>query len=142
MSFFKREFTPDIHIVVTGSRFWSDEARLKGALQRIAITLMARPGVRVTLYHGGARGADQLAAGVALKFGWDVVCMVAEWKKYGKRAGPMRNQALLETAKPQIVIAFHDDLESSKGTKDMLMRAKEARVPILLVSRQGVSSWP
>lgn len=36
---------------------------------------------------------------------------------------------------PDLVLAFHDNLSESKGTRDMVQRAKRAGVPVYLVSR-------
>lgn len=65
-------------------------------------------------------GADKLAAhwahvqGVAEKF------YKPNWKEYGRKAGPFRNQTMLDTEKPDVVIAF----PGGKGTADMVKRAK------------------
>ena len=50
----------------------------------------------------------------------------AEWKKYGKAAGPIRNKAMLDYAKDEtpVVAAFWDG--KSRGTGNMLKQAKEA----------------
>ena len=48
----------------------------------------------------------------------------ADWKKYGRAAGPIRNLQMLDNGKPDICYAFHDCIEKSKGTKDMVNRCK------------------
>jgi hypothetical protein len=58
----------------------------------------------------------------------------ADWQKFGKAAGPIRNQQMLDEGKPDLVIAFHEDLENSKGTQDMINRAKVQGVPVRLIS--------
>ena len=45
----------------------------------------------------------------------------AEWKKYGKAAGPIRNKQMVEKA--DIVIAFV--CERAKGTKNLIAQAKK-----------------
>jgi hypothetical protein len=52
-----------------------------------------------------------------------VIRVSAKWEKYGLAAGPIRNQEMLDTYKPDLVVAFHNDIEHSKGTKDMITRA-------------------
>jgi hypothetical protein len=39
---------------------------------------------------------------------------------------------MLDTENPDLVIAFHEDLESGKGTKDMLKRAEKAGVKTII----------
>lgn len=56
----------------------------------------------------------------------------ANWSQYGHAAGPIRNQKMLDQ-NPDLVIAFHFDLEHSKGTKDMINRAKKACIPVRFV---------
>lgn len=41
---------------------------------------------------------------------------------------------MLDEGKPDYVLAFHNDIFNSKGTKDMLNRAKKAGVPCTLVT--------
>lgn len=52
----------------------------------------------------------------------------AEWDKYGKRAGPLRNIRMLEEGKPNMVIAF--PTPTSKGTWHMVKIAREADIPV------------
>jgi hypothetical protein len=52
----------------------------------------------LALFHGGARGADQLVECQAQALGWPVRQRRAEWLRLGMAAGPIRNQAMLEEA--------------------------------------------
>ena len=56
----------------------------------------------------------------------------ADWTRYGKPAGPIRNRQMLNEGKPDMVIAFHDDLSVSVGTKDMVDIANAAGLPVRL----------
>jgi hypothetical protein len=82
------------------------------------------------LIHGDCRGADKQAAMIAEDLHWTVYAVPAEWEKYGRAAGPKRNQKMIDEYRPSRVIAFHDDIEHSKGTKDMVARAKKAGIPV------------
>jgi hypothetical protein len=64
--------------------------------------------------------------------GLPVESFPADWEQYGRAAGPIRNQQMLE-AKPDRVFAFHEDLEHSKGTGDMVRRARKAGVPVEVI---------
>ncbi len=62
--------------------------------------LLPRP--PVTILHGGARGADQLAGRIATSLGYAVEVYEADWR-IGKRVGPERNLRMLDS-KPELPI--------------------------------------
>ena len=84
--------------------------------------------------EGEARGADYLARLAAEELGIRVLPFPAEWKKYGKRAGSIRNQRMLDEGKPNFVLAFHNDIGNSKGTRDMVKRARKAGILVEIIS--------
>jgi hypothetical protein len=79
------------------------------------------------LIHGGARGADEGARDWGKSEGIPVHCFEANWRKYGKRAGPMRNQRMIDEGKPDVVIAF----PGGNGTADMVRRAEAAGIRVI-----------
>lgn len=125
--------------MVTGDREWDDDRVIDWLLMGLYDYNVDGSDFRVI--HGGARGADNLAKIWArytdsTEFSeirdWEFPAL---WDKYGKAAGPIRNQQMLDDAKPELVLAFHDNLALSKGTADMVDRAKKAGIPVYLVSR-------
>ena len=58
----------------------------------------------------------------------------ADWKTFGKAAGPIRNRKMLDEGLPDVVIAFHEDIERSKGTKNMISQACEQGIDVILIS--------
>ena len=64
------------------------------------------------LVSGGAAGADDLAHRWALENDHKFVIFYADWKSYGRSAGFIRNQKIVNYADQ--IIAFHDGV--SKGT--------------------------
>lgn len=80
-------------------------------------------------------GADRLAANWAEAFGGvEHLRFPAEWAKYGKGAGPRRNQRMLDEGKPDMVVAFVDKpLQTSRGTADMVRRAHQAGLPVYII---------
>ena len=60
----------------------------------------------VFIISGGARGADTLAVEWAVMNYCQVDIYMADWKQYGRRAGPIRNQQMLDEGKPDLVVAF------------------------------------
>lgn len=78
----------------------------------------------IMVVHGNAQGADKLAQAAAFRVGISCRAYPAQWNKYGNAAGPIRNALMLsENPEIELVMAFHDNLYRSSGTKDMLRRA-------------------
>lgn len=85
--------------------------------------------INCTILHGGCKGVDILAHKYARERGMNVEIYHAEWDKYGKAAGPIRNKKMLDQ-NPHLVLAFHPDLNRSKGTMHMINIAKEKGVAV------------
>ena len=109
-------------VLICGGRDYTDRAMMRATME----TWLC-PGD--TIIHGGAPGADTLAAGVAKEMGIEQKGYPADWRKHGKAAGPIRNQLMLDDGKPDIVVAF----PGGKGTADMIRRAT-GRVLIVTVA--------
>lgn len=88
----------------------------------------------IEIISGCATGADSVAIDWAVVNWCQLHEFPAEWEKYGKKAGYIRNQQMLDEGKPDIVLAFHNDLENSRGTKDMIARAQKAGIPVQVYS--------
>jgi len=69
--------------------------------------------------HGGCKGIDTIAGKYAKQRGLTVIVFPAEWNKYGRSAGMIRNEEMLEQS-PDFVVGFHPELSQSKGTKNMI----------------------
>jgi hypothetical protein len=151
-------------ITLTGDRNWTDRDYIFNVLDDF-VKLYGVTGVRC----GCAKGADRILGwpcpSVAAKWsrkapeppeGWaasrGIPCdhYPANWDKYNKAAGPLRNNDMLEGRHdpcqnclrprhgmgqclciplyPDVVLAFHPSLNESKGTKDMVTRSREAGV--------------
>lgn len=78
---------------------------------------------------GGAPGADTLIEEWARTRRVPFLVHGARWKAYGNRAGPLRNQAMLDRWRPHKVVAF----PGGSGTADMVRRAGLAGLPIKIV---------
>ena len=117
-------------ILVTGDRHWTDR-------DAIAATLHIYDEVpRPVLIHGACEGADTIARDIAKSMGWKVIPYPAHWGILGGAAGPSRNQTMVDQ-KPDLVIAFHDDLNGkSRGTADCVRKAKVAGIPVVVMTSQ------
>lgn len=112
-------------VLLCGGRNWTDRDKIRNLLTGFdsATTLIV---------EGGCRGADTIGREEAEKLGFEVITMKAEWKKFGKGAGQIRNQMMYATYSPDMILAFHEDLNSSKGTKHMIEVAKRGGTPVRL----------
>lgn len=110
-----------MRVLVCGDRNWSDASLIAHHLAKLE---------HAEIIEGEARGADRLARIEAEKLGYVVHKFPAQWGVYGKAAGVLRNKQMLDEGKPSLVLAFHDDLEHSKGTGDMVRRAKARGIPV------------
>lgn len=75
--------------------------------------------------EGDAQGADRIAGFWARKKRLTNLKFPAKWDEHGKRAGPIRNQQMLEEGRPDRGVAFDGGI----GTYDMLRRLRGAGVP-------------
>jgi hypothetical protein len=92
--------------------------------------LIAARGRPTVVIHGDARGADRLAGEIANAAGIPVESYPADWVKHGRAAGPIRNQLMLDVAKPDVVLA----MPGGNGTADMVRRAKAAGVAVVVIT--------
>lgn len=115
-----------MRVLCCGDRNWDDLTCIESVLAFL--------GPNDTVINGMANGADHLSAFAAIHLGCTLEDYPANWNKHGRAAGPIRNQQMLTEGKPDLVIAFHDDLATSKGTKDMITKAKKAGLPVWLIS--------
>lgn len=120
--------------LVTGDRNWAN-------VEVIASEMSSWP-IETILIHGDARGADRIARAVAETLGM-------EHRPYpyiselGKRGGPARNRQMVrENIDIVEIVAFHDDIVNSKGTKDMLKVGRAANIPCRLITTAGEVQIP
>lgn len=122
-------------MLVCGGRDYHDKHVLFPALDKMAEEC---GGIELVV-HGGARGADALADAWAAERGVACEAVLADWNRYGRAAGPMRNAAMLEMlkafrdqGKDCIVVAF----PGSRGTADMVDRACAADFEVVQVDHK------
>ena len=107
-------------VLVCGGRDFNDAEKLKAVMEWIRPYLAKD----FCLIHGSARGADMTAHLWAFFEGCPVIEMKANWDKYGKAAGHIRNKWMLDYAMPDLVVAF----PGGRGTADMVRQAKAAGI--------------
>jgi 2-phospho-L-lactate guanylyltransferase (CobY/MobA/RfbA family) len=84
----------------------------------------------ITIIQGDARGADSLAKSWAIRNKVSMLNFPADWARYGKSAGYLRNVQMLEEGKPDLVIAF----PGGSGTAMMCKIAAGAGVEVRQIS--------
>lgn len=103
--------------LICGGRDFSDARMFSDAMRRI----VRERGYPAVVVHGGAYGADRMAENWAIESQVEkVVAYPAIWKRDGNKAGPLRNQRMLDDARPDVVISF----PGGRGTADMVRRAR------------------
>jgi SLOG family YspA-like protein len=121
-----------MRLLVCGSRTWTDRARLRQVLDQV---VAEHSDGQVVLIEGDARGADRLAGQLARERGWRLEHYPADWTRQGRAAGFQRNARMLQQGRPDLVVAFTvGPLHESRGTADMVRRARAAGVPVHLVT--------
>ena len=120
-----------MRLLVTGSRDWGTQYY---PLMNKVLRHYYRQGYTVLL-QGGARGADRQASGLGKEIGYEIETFNAEWSKYGRAAGMIRNTEMLKVGQPSLVAAFHHDIERSKGTRHMVKLALKAGITVHLHTR-------
>lgn len=115
-----------LKVAIIGSRDFVDYDFLKKNVDEI----INRIGQSITLVvSGGAKGADSLAERYADEKKIEKKIIEADWEKYGKKAGILRNTSIINNS--DIVIAFWD--YNSHGTKDSINKAKQKGKEVFIV---------
>lgn len=111
-------------VLICGDRNWEDYDAVLSRLKKLPHDSI--------VVEGGATGADTMAREAAKSIGLDVIEIRAEWGKYGRSAGPIRNIKMLEMG-PELVIAFHSNLKRSLGTAHTVREAGHRGIPVEVI---------
>jgi hypothetical protein len=122
-------------VAIVGSRDFSDLE-----LVRKYVANLAYHDDRAIIVTGGARGVDTAAQATALEYSLTVQVIKPDWERYGKAAGPIRNEQIVKVSDE--VVAFWDG--KSRGTKSTIELTRKARKPLAIVFADGrkVSEMP
>lgn len=117
-------------ILVCGDRTWSFPEIIRKTLD-LYKTLH-----EIEIIEGDCTGADRIAGQWAQQHQVPLHVYPADWSK-GLAAGPIRNRQMLTEGQPDLVLAFHDHIVQSKGTKNMVTQAQKAKITCILVKSSG-----
>lgn len=120
-------------VVVSGSRYLTEPDVVKSVLNELF-----KDYPNGTLIHGGAKGVDSFAGKLAKEAGYEVIVCLAEWDKYGKSAGPIRNKKMIDDYSPDLLIAF--PIPESRGTYQTIEYAKKKKLytEIHIMTNEGI----
>ncbi len=107
--------------IIAGSRSLNDPQLVIDAVKAAQFPI-------TVILHGGCRGIDSAAGWLAEKSGVPVEVYPADWSKYGRAAGPIRNRLMASEA--DALIAIQDLGSCSHGTRDMIRQARKARLQV------------
>ena len=101
--------------IVTGSRRWKSVGVIELALLEHGVTFVVEGGCPT--------GADLIARELAERMGLEHKRVDADWGRFGRSAGPRRNQQMLDEH-PDAALVLSFWLPGSRGTADMMDRAR------------------
>ena len=106
-------------VIIAGSRTFRDYDLLVSHTDKMLSRV--KRDHNIIVLSGRARGADKLGEQYALSRGYEIETYPADWEKYGRVAGYLRNKQMAENA--DALIVFWDG--KSRGTAHMINIAKE-----------------
>lgn len=123
------DMTNKPRVIVTGSRTWTDAAAVRVALTRTWQEL----GQPIVVVQGACpTGADAIAREWAAEHAFaDIECedWPADWRRFGRSAGPIRNADMVRAGRVARVLAF--PLGLSRGTRDCMRTARAAGLDVV-----------
>lgn len=121
----------EIAILIVGSRSYTDYDEFCKVMNHLLSHYLSE---QITIISGRAKGADSLAERYAREQSTKLIVIPAEWEKYGKSAGYIRNEEMHKTLATHYpnrhVIAFWDG--ESRGTKHSFELAKKYQNPLVI----------
>jgi hypothetical protein len=116
-------------LLICGDRAWDDKPTMKAWIKHYHTIC----GDNLEIIHGACEGADLMAEEIAKELEIPYHGYPARWAKHGRAAGPMRNRVMLNQAQPDQVLAFHNHIDKSRGTKNMLTQCEKRDIVNRLV---------
>ena len=110
-------------VLFCGSRTWTDESCIETAISECCREASTNNDKLIVIHGNASRGADAIVDRTTKRLGIETIRVDADWEKFGRIAGFLRNQKMLDDhADIMKVYAFRSDGKSS-GTDDMVSRA-------------------
>ena len=125
-------------IIIAGSRKFNDYPKMVKELDNLGIHLINSINP-IEIVSGHAPGADTLGEKFAKEYDYPLKIFPAEWDKYGKAAGPIRNEQMAKYAAEAdrgILIAF--PIGESRGTKNMIKLAERYGLEVNIIECENL----
>ena len=118
-----------MRVLICGDRDWNDYELIEEIVELVNAEFPIS-----TIIEGECRGADTFGRTAGEVLGISVDPYPADWDGKGKAAGMIRNHQMLVEGSPDLVLAFHEDFASSKGTKNMMEISMKAGVSGIVIT--------
>lgn len=117
-------------VIIAGGRDFNNYENLASAMD-LYLTNQKK---KIVIVCGMAKGADMLGERYAKERGYEIAYFPAEWNRYGRSAGMVRNIQMAYNA--DAVCAFWDG--KSRGTKHMIDTAIERNLPVTIFRYENI----
>lgn len=114
-------------LIIAGGRDFSDYEKMKGEVRSFIVEHEIKN--TPMIISGNANGADKLGERLAIEERMALQIFPADWGRYGRGAGHVRNSKMAKEANGCIV--FWDG--KSKGTKSMIEKATKKGLDLKVV---------
>jgi hypothetical protein len=112
-------------VIIAGSRTITGYEYVKGLIEQCDIDI-------TEVVSGGAKGVDKLGERWARENNKELSVFPADWERYKKAAGAIRNRQMAEYAEALIAVWDGD----SKGTKNMIDVARDHKLQVFVFSME------
>ena len=123
---YRESYLNACRVIIAGSRCFNDYGLLEQELDKLFKENDEFVGREIKIISGMALGADALAIDYASNHNLTKILFPANWKRYSRIAGFLRNEDMLSVATH--LIAFWDG--KSNGTRHMIEIAKAKGIPV------------
>ena len=115
---------PVFRVIIAGSRHYADYSQLRDVCDNLLADKCQTH--RIVIVSGGAQGADSLGENYARERGYALKRYPAQWDKYGRAAGPIRNAEMARNA--DALVLFWNG--KSRGSLNMKEEAEKIGLPV------------
>lgn len=115
---------PVFRVIIAGSRHYADYSQLRDVCDNLLADKCQT--YRIVIVSGGAQGADSLGENYARERGYALKRYPAQWDKYGRAAGPIRNAEMARNA--DALVLFWNG--KSRGSLNMKEEAEKIGLPV------------
>lgn len=116
-----------MRVIVAGSRTITSYDLVRAVVDQSGFLHVEGPH---EVLSGHARGVDQLAERYAREYNYTLRIIPAQWERYGRQAGFIRNEEMADNA--DALVAIWDG--KSRGTKHMIDTAKRKGLKVFVLN--------